>query len=116
MSQERALQRTWGRAEWGHASGGDPGGLAGGSGLGQGLGYDLLPGPKGCYGHVGVSRVLYLCFSMIGCLDLCVQMYLSLLSRVHVEMFAFLVHLWPPLPTTVFACGHICVAPCFGLL
>lgn len=98
-SQERALQRTWGRERVGLSARrrGSPASLEEvGRRLGWGLGGDLSPGPEGRCGSVWV---LHLGFSTTGCLDLCpdesastftwprARVELSPCPRMHVPTF-----------------------------
>jgi len=103
MSQERALQRTWGRAEWGHASAGDPGGLAGGSGLGQGLGYTTSRlGLRDAMGMSLSPGVVSLLLHDWVSIDLCVQMSICLCSHVSTWKCSH----------SASTCGRICPRRC----
>lgn len=67
-------------------------------------------GLRGAMGSRSVcSWVLCLCFSVTGCLDLCVQMYVSTFTSActHMEMFAR-----PCVAMSTATCGHLCPCPC----
>lgn len=79
-------------------------GLAKGSRLAGGLGWDLSPGPEGCYGHVCVflgvvSLFLHDWVSRIVCPNVCLHFHVSMYMHENVCM-------------STPACVHVCPCPC----